>query len=467
MFFCATNTPRSPLIVDSPPDRYKHGSVARSPPAKVISLSDTSWLSINLDAIRHNVRVVRSVLRTEGSANQPGVCAVLKADGYGLGAAGLAPTLEHAGVEMLAVYTLREAAALLRATTRTPILVLMPTRAADLAERSASRGDFERLRLTIHSAAQLADLRGALDGAAQPVGVHVEVDTGMSRGGASPAEAASLVREIVRDRRLRLAGVFSHFASADCDASLTEAQSRRFDAWLDEVAHDLPRECVIHQANTFGALRSSRHHRGMARVGLALLGYAVEEFDDPSAFQHRDAAQNFQPAVRWESRIIHESRLSIGSTVGYGGAWRATRPSRLGLVPLGYADGYPLSLSNRGVVRVRVGEEWHAAPVVGRVSMDQITVDLTDLPVEARIGSTVEVLGDDRSAPSFLPTVAHTAGTITHELLCRLSPRVARRFTRAQDSAPTHRSIIEPMSTLPKSVRPIAVAAEQAPEPIN
>ncbi len=423
-------------------------------------MTDTSWLSINLDALRHNVRVVRSVLRTEGLSNQPGVCAVLKADGYGLGAAGLAPTLEHAGVEMLAVYTLREACTLLRATTRTPILVLMPTRAADLAERLRSPGEAERLRLTIHSDAQLTDLRAALDASPGPVGVHVEVDTGMSRGGASPSEAASLVRAIVRDPRLRLAGVFSHFASADCDASLTEAQSRRFDAWLDDVAADLPRECVIHQANTFGALRSSRHHRGMARVGLALLGYAVEEFDDPSAFQHREAAQKLQPAVRWESRIIHESRLAIGSTAGYGGAWRATRPSRLGLVPLGYADGYPLSLSNRGVVRVRVGNEWHTAPVVGRVSMDQITIDLTDLPDEAQIGSTVEALGDDRAAPSFLPTVAHTAGTITHELLCRLSPRVARRFTRAQNPTPTHKSMIEPLGVLPKSVRPIAVATE-------
>ncbi len=110
MFFRATNTPRSPLIVDSPHDRYKHGVHARTPSRKSPPLTDTSWLSINLDAIRDNVRVVRAVLRAEGPSNQPGVCAVLKADGYGLGAAGIAPTLEHAGVEMMAVYTLREAA---------------------------------------------------------------------------------------------------------------------------------------------------------------------------------------------------------------------------------------------------------------------------------------------------------------------------------------------------------------------
>jgi alanine racemase len=312
--------------------------------------------------------------------------------------------------------------------------------------------------MTIHSAGQLEELLAALDAGLPPIGVHVEVDTGMSRGGASPSEAAAIVRSIVREPRLRLAGVFSHFASADSDALMTERQARLFDAWLDDVRDALPRDCVVHHANTFGALRSSNHHRGMARVGLALLGYAIEEFDDPAAFQHRDAATRLRPAVRWESRIIHESRLEAGATAGYGGAWRATRPSRLGLVPLGYADGYPLSLSNRGVVRVRANGEWHVAPVVGRVSMDQITVDLTDLPDDARAGSIVETLSDDRAAPTFLPTVAHTGGTITHELLCRLSPRVARRFTRSQDDAQTHRSVVEPLRSIPRGVRPIAIA---------
>jgi alanine racemase len=421
-------------------------------------LTDTSWLSINLDAIRHNVGVLRAVLRPEGATNAPGLCAVLKADGYGLGAAKIAPTLEHAGIEMFAVYTLKEAAALVGATSRTPILVLMPTQGLEILRDLRSMPGYARLRMTIHSAGQLEELLAALDAGLPPIGVHVEVDTGMSRGGASPSEAAAIVRSIVREPRLRLAGVFSHFASADSDALMTERQARLFDAWLDDVRDVLPRDCVVHHANTFGALRSSNHHRGMARVGLALLGYAIEEFDDPAAFQHRDAATRLRPAVRWESRIIHESRLEAGATAGYGGAWRATRPSRLGLVPLGYADGYPLSLSNRGVVRVRANGEWHVAPVVGRVSMDQITVDLTDLPDDARAGSIVETLSDDRAAPTFLPTVAHTGGTITHELLCRLSPRVARRFTRSQDDAQTHRSVVEPLRSIPRGVRPIAIA---------
>lgn len=421
-------------------------------------MTDTSWLSINLDAIRHNVGVLRAVLRPEGATNAPALCAVLKADGYGLGAAKIAPTLEHAGVEMFAVYTLKEAAAIVGATSRTPILVLMPTQGLEILRDLRSMPGYARLRMTIHSAGQLEELLAAIDAGLPPIGVHVEVDTGMSRGGASPSEAAAIVRTIVREPRLRLAGVFSHFASADCDAPMTERQARRFDAWLDDVRDALPRDCVVHQANTFGALRSTNHHRGMVRVGLALLGYAIEEFDDPATFQHRDAATRLRPAVRWESRIIHESRLEAGATAGYGGAWRATRPSRLGLVPLGYADGYPLSLSNRGVVRVRANGEWLVAPIVGRVSMDQITVDLTDLPDDARSGSIVETLSDDRTAPTFLPTVAHTAGTITHELLCRLSPRVARRFTRSHDGAPTHRSVVEPLRSIPRGVRPIAIA---------
>lgn len=425
-------------------------------------MTDTSWLSINLDAIRHNVGVLRTVLRPEGGGSGAGICAVLKADGYGLGAARIAPTLEHAGVEMFGVYTLKEASALVSATSRTPILVLMPTQGHEILRELRTMPGYARLRLTVHSAGQLEELLGALDAGLPPIGVHVEVDTGMSRGGASPGEAASIVRAIAREPRLRLAGVFSHFASADCDASMTERQSRVFDAWLDDVREALPRDCVVHQANTFGALRSTKHQRGMARVGLALLGYAVEEFDDPAAFQHRDAAMHLRPAVKWESRIIHESRLDVGATAGYGGAWRATRPSRLGLIPLGYADGYPLSLSNRGVVRVRVGAEWMIAPVVGRVSMDQITIDLTDLPEDARLGSVVEALGDDRDASNFLPTVAHTAGTITHELLCRLSPRVARRYTRAHDGVIAHKSVIEPLRAIPRSTHPVAARGVHA-----
>ncbi len=425
-------------------------------------MTDTSWLSINLDAIRHNVGVLRAVLRPDAGmntpANAPGICAVLKADGYGLGASKIAPTLEHAGVEMFAVYTLKEAASIVHATSRTPILVLMPTQGLEILRDLRTMPGYARLRLTIHSAAQLEELLAALDAGLPPIAVHVEVDTGMSRGGASPSEAASIVRSIIREPRLRLAGVFSHFASADSDSAMTERQSRLFDAWLDDVRDLLPRDCVIHHANTFGALRSSLHHRGMVRVGLALLGYAVEEFDDPSAFQHRDAAMHLRPAVKWESRIIHESRLDPGATAGYGGAWRATRRSRLGLVPLGYADGYPLSLSNRGVVRVRVDGEWMVAPIVGRVSMDQITIDVTDLPESARVGSLVEILGEDRAASNFLPTVAHTAGTITHELLCRLSPRVARRFTRSQDGVIAHKSVIEPLRAVPQSMHPVAMA---------
>lgn len=421
-------------------------------------MTDTSWLDIDLDALRHNAGILRAVLGAAPGPSEtptPGLCAVLKADGYGLGAQKLAPTLEHARVDMFAVYTLREAASLLFVTSRTPILVLMPTAGLEPLRDLRRSPGYERLRLTIHSREQLRELRAALDAGLPPVSVHLEVDTGMSRGGASPSDASMLVREIHSDPRVRLAGVFSHFACADCDPALTAAQGRRFDEWLSEVAPLLPAQCVVHLANSFGALRSSRHHRGMVRAGLALLGYAVEEFDDPATFQHRDAADALRPAVRWMSSVIHETRLEPGATVGYGAAWRATRPSRIGLVPVGYADGYPLSLSNRGVVRVRARSEWALAPVVGRVSMDQITVDLTDLPDDAPlVGASVEVLSDDRAAPNFLPTVAHTAGTITHELLCRLSPRVVRRHHRTAAEATGPRVVA--LGSVPRSSRPTA-----------
>ena len=422
-------------------------------------MTDTSWLDINLDAIRHNTGLLRAVLDLDSerrSAARPGLCAVLKADGYGLGAQKLAPTLEHAGVDMFAVYTLREAASVLGVTSRAPILVLMPTAGLEPLRDLRRSPAYDRLRLTIHSREQLREIRAALDEGLPPVSVQIEVDTGMSRGGACPIDASILVREIRADPRVRLVGVFSHFACADCDPALTARRANASTRGSTSLPL-LPANCVVHQANSFGALRSSRHHRGMVRVGLALLGYAVEEFDDPATFQHRAAAEALRPAVRWMSAIIHETRLDAGASVGYGAAWRATRPSRIGLVPVGYADGYPLSLSNRGVVRVRANSQWHSAPVVGRVSMDQITVDLTDLPHTGPfVGSPVEVLGDDRAASNFLPTVAHTAGTITHELLCRLSPRVTRRHHRtvADARGPKVVGLDAPSSAM----RPVAVA---------
>jgi len=395
----------------------------------------TSRIEVDLSKIEHNVGVIRRLLaRGREDQRVPGLCAVLKADGYGLGSARVARKLAALGVEMIAVYTPDQARTLVEAAITVPILVLMPVRDLERNDplyRAASRG---RLHLAIHDTANLQAVAEIADRQGLTLPVHVEVDTGMSRGGVAPADAKVLLEKIDKHARLRLAGVFTHFASADVDDAQTRAQHERFAHWLDDVKALIPHDCIIHQANTFAMFRGSTLHRDMVRVGLALLGYGSEEF--VGSFELQRDAEQLRGCMRWMSTITHLKTIEAGTPVGYGATWTAKRKTRVALVPVGYADGYPLAASNKATVRIETPEgEWLSAPMIGRVSMDQVTVDVTDLPGDlVAIGTNVEVVGSTPGEGNYLPTLAREAGTITHELLCRLSHRVARVYTNGEST---------------------------------
>lgn len=402
----------------------------------VSGVEPASRIQIDLGAIEHNLETVRDALRAgAGSASAtPAVCAVLKADAYALGAPRIARRLEGLGIDMIAVYTPAQARELIDGAIGTPILLLMPVRSFtrdDRLYRAASRG---QLHLTVHDAQNLDAIVDIADALAIVLPVHLELDTGMSRGGVpigdGLTQAGGLLARIDEHPRLRLAGVYTHFASADCDDELTRAQHERFEAWLDEHDDQIPDDCMIHEANTFGLFRATEFHRRMVRIGLALLGYASEEFGDPDLFELQDEAAGLRPVVRWTSRVVQLKDIPPGTPVGYRSTWRAERPTRLALVPVGYADGYPLSLSSTGSVGFDLPDAITGyAPVVGRVSMDQITVDVTDLPREAvRVGSVAEIVSTRPDAPNSLPNLAAKAGTITHELLCRIGSRIPRTY---------------------------------------
>jgi alanine racemase len=252
--------------------------------------------------------------------------------------------------------------------------------------------------------------------------VHFEIDTGMSRGGMSIAQADDLLAALPIHRYTKLAGVFTHPTSADCDGAATAAQFNRFDNLLSRHADHLGPDVRVHFANTPAAMRSSRYHGNMVRLGLGLLGYASEKLRNESDMA---APPELKPVMRWTSSIVHQLEVPAGTGVGYHGTHVTDRATRLGVVPVGYGDGYPLGLSNVGVVRV--GSDLAPAPVRGTVNMDQITVDLTDLP-EVGLGDAVELIANDASAPNSLDAVARAAGSCCHELLCRLSGRLQRRY---------------------------------------
>lgn len=391
----------------------------------------TSWLEINLSRLAENVSLVRQMIGTSVR-----LCGVVKANAYGLGATRVAQRLASLGVDMLAVYSADQAEELVCSGVRVPILLLEPqremARTSDLY-RPAVAG---HLHFTIHDPQQLdqVDRIGRQLGCRIPV--HLYMDTGMSRSGLNAAQMATVLDRLAALTRTRLAGVYTHLATAESDAELAEAQMDLFEQFLDAHQARIGVGIVTHAANTFAMLRGGRYHHDMVRVGLGLLGYGVEML---KAGPILPASGKLRPLVRWLSRINHIQRYTKGSAVGYGSTRRLSTDSLLAVVPVGYGDGYPLALGNRAVVRVWDHDEQTAvtAPVVGRVSMDQIVIDLTDsvgAPITPTattgwgIGNIVELVSDAPDSPCALPRLARLADSSPYEMLCRLSPNLPRRY---------------------------------------
>lgn len=451
----------------------------------------SSRVEIDLRALDHNLKVLRSVVTHSPAADAPeaparapvSICAVLKQDAYGMGAVRIAKRLLTANtggaggggpVEMLAVYALEEVRELTEANVNPPILVLKPISDLDRTDPTYRVAAAGRLHLSLHDLDQLTHLERLVTRLGFSIPVHVYVDTGMGRGGALPEEATQIIRRIAASpgggaagasgARIRLAGVMTHFASPCTDPAFTREQARTFREWAAAVRPMLPNQgagLALHAANTCGTLRSEKYHGTMVRVGQSLFGYGPEGVPDADSLGFAEAARSLQPAVRWASSIVHIKEIPAGFPVGYGSTWHAPnrrggRPTRIALVPVGYADGYSRSLSNLGQVGLS-GRRWDPkgqgpqnpgghepacapaaiAPVVGRVSMDQITLDVTDIPPQlAYVGAEVELAGMDRAAANYLPTVAQAAGSIAHEFLCRIGPRVERVYKHATLAAP-------------------------------
>jgi alanine racemase len=343
---------------------------------------------IDLDAIRHNLRVVRERLPA-GS----GVIAVVKANGYGHGAQAVAGAAMEAGAVGLAVSTLEEARALSGLCPPDRVLA-MGGLTPDQAHAAAGAG----CALVCHS----AEIVEALERVAPPrgrVAVHLKVDTGMSRLGCAPAEAPALARRIAGSPRLRLAGVMTHFASAECDEAFTRAQHARFLATLDALGVD---PGLRHACNSAAALRYPGMALDAVRCGIELYGCEWP---------------GLRPALRLRAPIVQVKDVAAGARVGYGGTWAAPRPTRLATVAIGYEDGVLRARSNRGGAVVR----GRRAPLVGRVSMDQLTLDVTDVP-GARPGDMATLIGDGITAEE----VAAWSGTISYEVLTAVGRRVKR-----------------------------------------
>lgn len=377
-----------------------------------------NWAEVSAIALRHNLRAFRRRLSRPAP---PWICAVVKANAYGHGLLACARALAAERVPWFAVTSVEEGAALRAAGIRQRVLVLGAYDREDAVE-------IVRLGLTptVWDGAQVASLRRAVAAfprRAAPLAVHLKIDTGMARLGAAPASAARLAARIRADSRLRLEAVYSHLRSSDDDLPASRAQLRVLRAAVRQLAPPPP---FCHLANSAAIWRLPASHRvqagphdgqlhGMVRLGLGLYGYSPL----------RRAAAALHPVLSWKTRIIAIQELAPGRRVGYGGEFVTRRPSRIAVLAVGYADGYPRRLwESRAHVLVR----GRRAPLAGRVSMDLASVDVTDLPA-ARVGDVAVLLGRQGRLSITAADLAARCGTIPYEILCGIAARVPRRLT--------------------------------------
>lgn len=346
--------------------------------------------TIDVAAIRHNLRVVRQYAPTSH------VMGALKADAYGHGAVRVAHALD-AELDAIAVACLDEAVELSDAGCQTPCVLL-----EGLIDRSELPEVIARRdRLVIHAPWQLDVLRRASSEARIPV--WIKLDTGMNRLGFDAARASAIFADVDAMPQLQLLGWMTHLANADAlDREATEAQLAQF----FRAVEGLPGARTV--ANSAGLIAYPEARQDWVRPGVMLYG--------ASPLEGRSAAQcGLRPAMDVCSRVIAIREVSQGAAVGYGSEWVCSEPTRVGVVAVGYGDGYPRHARAGTPVLIRS----QRVPLIGRVSMDMITVDLRDCP-EAQVGDSVRLWGDGLPAE----TVAEHAGTIAYDLFCGLTNRV-------------------------------------------
>lgn len=367
-----------------------------------------AWLDIDLGAIVHNWRLLRQ--QAGGAAD---CAAVVKADAYGLGAAQVAPALHAAGCRRFFTAHLEEAIALRPLLPADAVLFVMHGLPPGSEPEAVAHG----LVPVLNSLPQIDAWTALARSLGRRLPAALQMDTGMARLGLATDDFERLAADLTRLEGIELQLVMSHLVSAEQPEAPTNAlQWQRFAA----ARARLP-AAPASLANSSGVFLGPAFHHDLLRPGAALYGVA------PVAGRPNP----MRPVVRLRSKVIQLRHIEAGTGVGYGHAWTAQRPSRIATLATGYADGWLRSLSNRGTVRFN----GQALPLVGKVSMDTITIDATDLPEDAlQEGTPIDLLDEHLTVDD----VAAAAGTIGYEVLTSLGSRYARRYLGAADRAEAH-----------------------------
>ena len=365
------------------------------------------WAEIDLAALERNLRLIRASLPA-------GIryVAVVKADAYGHGLQQAAARLMHAGADLFAVANVTEAAALRELGPGWPILLLSPI----LPEEDRFLAEYD-LAATISTAEEAVRFETVAAAAGRPVSVHLKIDTGMGRVGVWHEQAQDLYAVIMRTPHLRLAGVFTHFASPDDDPVFTAEQRRRFLAALSRCPGLDPSRLFVHADNSAG-LETMPGSSPFNAVRVGLLQFGILPHPGSLLSQVRT-----EPVFSFRTRVGLVKSLPSGTTVSYGRTRTLSRDSRVAILCAGYADGVPRAASNRAQVLIK----GMRCPILGRVTMDQTIVDVTDAP-ETACGDEAVLFGSQGAEEITVSEFSRVADTIPWETLCSVSKRVPRIY---------------------------------------
>jgi alanine racemase len=375
----------------------------------MIPLTYRCWVEVSRQQLAANFHAVRGVVG-------PGVevMAVVKADAYRHGAVEVARVLAEAGARWLAVSNVEEGVTLRQGGITAGILVMGDF----LSFERPALIDYE-LTPALHSLEQLRDYERMGAALGRPLAYHLAVDTGMSRLG-SRAAAAELAAAIRASSYARLEGLMTHFASAaNYTSTQTEDQERRFEEVRTALLEAQIAPRYVHLSSTIPVAYGRRQAWGnMVRPGHGIYGYV-----SPARGPAPACLLAVRPALTWKARILEVKELPAGALVGYGGMFRAERPTRIAVLAVGYADGLPHRLGNRG----KVIAGGRLAPIAGAISMDLTTIDITDCP-PLQPGDAVTLLGREGQAMLDAQQLARLAGTISYSILCGIGQRVKRVY---------------------------------------
>jgi alanine racemase len=364
------------------------------------------WADIDLAALRHNFRELR-----RGLAATTRILSVVKADAYGHGLVPVSRVAIRCGASFLGVSSLEEGVALREAGIQTPVLVL-----GTLYPFSNFPVLFKKKLVPTVASLDAADALNSLARKRkQRLPVHLKIDSGFGRIGISVANALRLIQQVADCDGLELQGLFTHFSSSDVDAEYTREQASVFKQVVQAAADRGIRPPLIHMANSSAVLRFPETHGTMVRPGLAFYG--------AWPYAGADKAADLKPALTWKSRVIFLKTVPKGFSVSYARTWKAPRPTRIATLAVGYADGYPRILSNHAEVLLK----GHRVPVIGRVTMDMLMVDATDVPAP-RIGDEAVLLGAQGHERITAEELAKKAQTNAYEILVRIAARVPRIY---------------------------------------